>query len=273
MIHKVLTIAGSDSSGGAGIQADIKAISASGSYACSVITALTAQNTQGVTHIHPIPSDFVTHQLDAIFHDLTISAVKIGMLNDRHVIQAVADKLQEYQPQYIVIDPVMIATSGSKLLEDTAISALQTLLFPLATVITPNLMEAATLTQQPIPQTEDDIQALIHQLQQRFSQPILLKGGHSPNTTTSTDWLITTDRITSYSSPRIQTKNTHGTGCTLSAALASYLAQGDDLSMATQSAKRYLTQALQHADNLDVGHQSGPVDHFFQLRSYNHIKE
>ncbi len=266
MIKNVLTLAGSDSSGGAGIQADIKAISATGGYACSVITALTAQNTQGVSAIHSVPASFIGDQCDAVFQDLEIAAVKIGMLNDVSVIECLANKLQQYQPPFIVLDPVMVATSGAKLLQASAQDALVSLLFPLATVITPNLLEAASLSHTSVPQSQREIHRLIQRLQTQFSTPILLKGGHCILDGYSQDWLIIGEDIKSYSAPSINTQNTHGTGCTLSSALASYLAQGQTLPHAVQSAKQYVTQALSFADGLNVGQQSGPVDHFFAQR-------
>lgn len=270
MIRNVLTIAGSDSSGGAGIQADLKAISATGSYACSVLTALTAQNTQGVSAIHAIPSPFIAAQCDAVFQDVHIDAVKIGMVNDANVIVTIAEKLRQYRPSFVVLDPVMIATSGAKLLQDEAQKALIEQLFPLATVITPNVLEAMCLTNTTdTPKTPNDIHRLIHQLQQRFSQPILLKGGHCFFQETSTDWLIHQQQTTPYSTPIVHTQNTHGTGCTLSSALASYLAQGQALPVAIEKAKHYVTQALISADKLHVGQGAGPVDHFFQLRETN----
>ena len=266
MVKNVLTLAGSDSSGGAGIQADIKAISATGSYACSVITALTAQNTQGVSAIYSVPASFIADQCDAVFQDLDIAAVKIGMLNDVSVIECLANKLQQYQPPFIVLDPVMVATSGAKLLQEEAKEALVSLLFPFVTVITPNLLEAASLLHAPVPQSQIEINHIIQTLQMQFTTPILLKGGHCILDGYSHDWLITAENIKSYSLPSINTKNTHGTGCTLSSALASYLAQGECLPEAAQMAKHYVTQALSFSDGLNVGQQSGPVDHFFAQR-------
>ena len=259
----VLTIAGSDSGGGAGIQADIKAISATGSYACSVITALTAQNTQGVSGIFSVSPDFVEQQLDAVFSDLNVVAVKIGMLADSQVIAAVARKLRQYQPQIVVLDPVMVATSGDLLLEQSAISSLKAELLPLATVITPNLPEAAALLDCAVPQTEAEMEALLDALRALDTQAVLLKGGHLEQEAKSTDLLVTASELERLSVERVATNNTHGTGCTLSSALASYLAQGQGLSEAVASAKNYITLALQHADQLHVGQGHGPVHHFF----------
>ncbi|MEI6892555.1 MAG: bifunctional hydroxymethylpyrimidine kinase/phosphomethylpyrimidine kinase [Pontiella sp.] len=260
----VLTIAGSDSGGGAGIQADIKTISATGGYACSVITALTSQNTQGVTGIFPIPAEFVEQQLDAVFSDLNVQSVKIGMLSDTEVIQAVCHKLTQYKPKLIVLDPVMVATSGDLLLEESAISTLKAYLLPLAELITPNLPEAAALTGEPVPQTESAMNALIEKLRALDTAAILLKGGHLEKENHSTDLLITPNDVVAFSSKRLQTKNTHGTGCTLSSAIASYLAQGHELEEAVRLAKRYITLAISHADELQIGHGHGPVHHFFQ---------
>ncbi|WP_120512093.1 bifunctional hydroxymethylpyrimidine kinase/phosphomethylpyrimidine kinase [Photobacterium salinisoli] len=268
-----LTIAGSDSGGGAGIQADIKAISATGGYACSVITALTAQNTQGVSGIFPVSPAFVEQQLDAVFSDLDIRAVKIGMLSDAGIIQAVAKKLRQYQPEFVVLDPVMVATSGDLLLEEDAISTLKSELIPLATLITPNLPEAVTLTRttglniDPSALQHTDVEGLIEQLKTISSSAVLLKGGHWEQDTFSTDYLITNSDTVTISAKRIATRNTHGTGCTLSAAIASYLAQGCPLTEAVQKGKDYLTQALSHADQLSIGLGHGPVHHFYAFHS------
>lgn len=259
----VLTIAGSDSGGGAGIQADIKAISATGGYACSAITALTAQNTQGVSGIYPIDASFVEQQLDAVFTDLNIQAVKVGMLSDTQIIHAVCNKLKQYQPRFLVVDPVMVATSGDLLLEQSAIETLKEHLLPLATVITPNLPEAAALINVSVPQSEQQMKALIDQLRELNTQCVLLKGGHLESEQTSTDLLIEKASVTPFSHARIGTNNTHGTGCTLSSAIASYLAQGYSLVDAVQQSKNYITQALIHADELEIGKGHGPVHHFF----------
>ncbi|HIF9172182.1 TPA: bifunctional hydroxymethylpyrimidine kinase/phosphomethylpyrimidine kinase [Photobacterium damselae] len=260
-----LTIAGSDSGGGAGIQADIKAISATGGYACSVITALTAQNTQGVHGIYSIPANFVAEQLDAVFQDLDVKAVKIGMLSDSNIISIIAHKLRQYQPKYLVVDPVMVATSGDLLLEHNATSTLKEQLLPLADVITPNLPEAAALLDCAQPKTEEDMEAMIEQLRQLGAHSVLLKGGHLDNTTNSTDLLILPHDVLRFTTPRIDTQNTHGTGCTLSAAIASYLAQGYSLTEAVKAAKHYISNAIAHADKLQIGSGHGPVHHFFNL--------
>jgi len=261
----VLTIAGSDSSGGAGIQADIKAISATGSYACSAITAITAQNTQGVSAIFPIPLKHVEKQLDAVFIDLNIVAVKVGMLADCEIIKVVAKKLTQYKPPFLVIDPVMVTTNGDLLLEKAAIQTLKTELLPMADLITPNLPEGAALVDVNIPTSEQQMQAMIDALRQLGAKAVLLKGGHLEQDKNSNDLLILTDSIQQLTAKRINTNNNHGTGCTLSSAIASYLAQGHELSTAVQLGKDYITQALQHADQLNIGQGRGPVDHFYAL--------
>lgn len=258
-----LTIAGSDSGGGAGIQADIKAISATGGYACSVISALTAQNTQGVTGIFNISPAFVAEQMDAVFTDLDVKAVKIGMLSDSNIIRTVAAKLRQYQPPFLVIDPVMVATSGDLLLQQEAIETLKSELLPLADVITPNLPEAATLLATEIPHNEDDMAQLVEALRNLGATSVLLKGGHLSQAQESTDLLILNDQVIRFSHPRIDTHNTHGTGCTLSAAIASFLAQGFELIEAVRHAKTYITEAIRHADQLQIGAGHGPVHHFF----------
>lgn len=264
----VLTIAGSDSGGGAGIQADIKAISATHSYAASVITALTAQNTQGVSGIYPIEPAFVASQLDAVFTDLNIVAVKIGMLSDSKIIQVVADKLKQYQPQHIVLDPVMVATSGDMLLEESAVASLKQYLLPLADLITPNLPEAAALTGQSVPQTKAQMHQLIDAIRVLDAKACLLKGGHLESDADSVDLLIAHD-VYELSAKRVATQNTHGTGCTLSSAIASYLAQGHELAHAVLLGKTYLTQALSYANELAVGQGHGPVHHFYAQRHTN----
>lgn len=263
----VLTIAGSDSGGGAGIQADIKAISATGSYACSVITAITAQNTQCVSAIFPIPIEHVAKQLDAVFTDLNVVSVKIGMLADAEIINVVAAKIRQYRPPFLVIDPVMVATSGDLLLKDSAISTLKSELFPLADLITPNLPEGAALVGSAVPIDQATMDLMIDKLRQLNVKAVLLKGGHLTEDKNSTDLLIFPEQVQKLSTTRIKTRNTHGTGCTLSSAIASYLAQGNDLLQAVQLAKKYITQAIAHADQLEIGHGHGPVNHFFSGHS------
>ncbi|WCP69312.1 bifunctional hydroxymethylpyrimidine kinase/phosphomethylpyrimidine kinase [Vibrio tubiashii] len=259
----VLTIAGSDSGGGAGIQADIKAISATGSYACSVITAITSQNTQGVSAIHPIPLEHIESQLDAVFTDLNVVAVKVGMLADAEIIKVVAAKIRQYQPKHLVVDPVMVATSGDLLLEQSAISTLKQELLPLADLITPNLPEGAALIGGEVPQDEEQMGAMIESLRALGAKAVLLKGGHLEKDQNSNDLLIEQESSELLSAKRVATKNTHGTGCTLSSAIASYLAQGNRLHKAVYLGKQYISQAIAHADQLDVGQGHGPVHHFF----------
>lgn len=261
----VLTIAGSDSGGGAGIQADIKAISATGGYACSVITAITAQNTQQVSAIFPIPLEHVEHQLDAVFTDLDVIAVKVGMLADSDIIEVVVNKLKQYQPNFIVVDPVMVTASGDLLLAESAINTLKTKLLPMADIITPNLPEAAALIGQKIPTTSEQMQEMIPALRALNINAVLLKGGFLTQEASSDDLLITATNLKTLAAQRIKTRNTHGTGCSLSSAIASYLAQGQPLAQAVELAKAYLTQALNAADKLNIGQGKGPVNHFFHL--------
>ena len=259
----VLTIAGSDSGGGAGIQADIKAISATGSYACSAITAITAQNTLGVSAIFPIPLEHIEKQLDAVFTDLNVIAVKVGMLADTDIIKVVAAKIKQYSPKFVVIDPVMVATSGDMLLKESAIATLKSVLFPLADLITPNLPEGAALTGMTVPTDELGMEKMIGQLRDLNVNAVLLKGGHLETNANSNDLLIFPDDVHSLSAKRIDTKNTHGTGCTLSSAIASYLAQGNDLIQSVKLGKQYISEAIAHADELNIGLGHGPVNHFY----------
>jgi hydroxymethylpyrimidine/phosphomethylpyrimidine kinase len=259
----VLTIAGSDSGGGAGIQADIKAISATGGYACSVITAITAQNTLGVSAIFPIPLEHIEKQLDAVFSDLNVVAVKVGMLSDSDIIKIVVAKIKQYSPAFLVVDPVMVATSGDLLLKASAIGTLKSKLLPLADLVTPNLPEAAELIYSNVPTNEQGMENMIGKLRQLKLNAVLLKGGHLIDDENSNDLLIFPDHVEHLNATRIDTLNTHGTGCTLSSAITSYLAQGYDLLRAVQLGKDYISQAIAHADELDVGQGHGPVNHFF----------
>lgn len=265
--HISLTIAGSDSGGGAGIQADIKAMSATGSFACSVITALTAQNTQGVSAIHPVPESFVEAQLESVFSDFKVDAVKIGMLSDADTILLIAQMLRKYQPKSIILDPVMVATSGDVLLESKAISSLVNHLIPLADLVTPNLYEAQVLLGRDIdafPKSNEELESTAKSLLALGSQGVLLKGGHM-NTQDSTDVWVTEKQIEYFSKERVATTNTHGTGCTLSSAITSYLAQGFCMSESIRKAKAYISQAIVAAKDYQLGKGSGPVDHFFVL--------
>ncbi|EMC4024796.1 bifunctional hydroxymethylpyrimidine kinase/phosphomethylpyrimidine kinase [Vibrio cholerae] len=263
----VLTIAGSDSGGGAGIQADIKAISATGGYACSVITAITAQNTQGVSAVFPLPLAVVEQQLDAVFSDIPVLAVKIGMLADAPIIALVAKKLRQYQPKWIVLDPVMISTSGHHLLAAEAVETLKRELLPLANLITPNLPEAAVLVGMTQQEWQQNPQQGITALSQLNTPAVLLKGGHDHQQANSDDLLIQSGDSRHFCAPRIATKNTHGTGCSLSSAIASYLAQGAELVEAVDKAKQYIQQAIVHADQLRIGQGYGPIHHFYLLQT------
>jgi hydroxymethylpyrimidine/phosphomethylpyrimidine kinase len=256
-----LTIAGSDSSAGAGIQADLKTFAAFGVYGASVITALTAQNTKGVTGIHQVPAEFVNAQIDAVFSDLDVKAVKIGMVSQRAVIEAIVAGLARWSPRHIVLDPVMVATSGDRLLAPDAIEALGTKLIPRASVITPNLPEAAALLDEPVASSETDIERQGKRLLAMGCGAVLIKGGHGKGAE-SIDYLIRKAGVVALAAPRIATKNTHGTGCSLSAAIAAGLAKGDDLETAVRHAKTWISAAIAAADRLDVGHGHGPIHHF-----------
>ncbi len=260
-IRTALTIAGSDSGGGAGIQADIKSFSANGVYAASIITALTAQNTLGVQAILDVPPEFICQQLDSVFGDLAIHAVKIGMLSQTKTIEVVAERLRQYQPGNIVLDPVMVATSGDSLLDPGAIEALSKRLIPLACVITPNLAEAAALLGAEVATTEPEMIAQAQALLRLGAKAVLLKGGHGEGAE-SVDFLVIGSRILRLAAPRHATRNTHGTGCTLSAALAANLAKGEGLEDAAHAAKAYVTKAIAAADRLAIGHGNGPTHHF-----------
>ena len=261
-----LTIAGSDSSGGAGIQADLKTFTALGVYGASVLTALTAQSTRGVTAILPVPAEFVTQQIDAVAGDLRIAAVKTGMLNDRATVLAVVAGVRRHALHPLVVDPVMVATSGDMLLQPDAVEAVRRDLLPLADVITPNLAEAARLLGLPVAADESEMEAQAQALLALGPMAVLLKGGHG-NASEAVDILVT--RVAPpvrLALPRIETANTHGTGCTLSAALAAGLARGESLRDAVASAKRFVHAALEAGRDLRIGSGSGPVDHLHTLR-------
>jgi hydroxymethylpyrimidine/phosphomethylpyrimidine kinase len=256
-----LTIAGSDSSGGAGIQADLKSFAALGVYGASVITALTAQNTRGVSAIHPVPAGFVTAQIDALFDDLDVKAVKIGMLAELAVIEAVAAGLQRFAPKHVVLDPVMVATSGDRLLAADAVEGLRKKLIPRAALITPNLPEAAALLDEPVAIEEAAIESQGRRLLALGCPAVLIKGGHGQGAE-SIDYLIRAGGIIALSAPRIATNNTHGTGCSLSSAIAAGLARGQDMETAVRNAKSFVGAAIAAADGLGVGRGHGPIHHF-----------
>ncbi len=262
-----LTIAGSDPSGGAGVQADLKTFAALGVYGASVIAALTAQNTQGVSAIHDVPTDFVAAQIDAVFSDLAIGAVKIGMLSRTPTIGVVAASLKRHRAGNIVCDPIIKATSGDDLLAKDALDALRRELIPRALVVTPNLLEAAALTGASPARDEREMEIQAREILALGARNVLIKGGHGDGDE-SVDLLIGQGEVVRLSARRIVTRNTHGTGCTLSSAIAAGLAKGRDLVSATQEAKAYVTAAIAAADTLQVGHGHGPLHHFYaQWRS------
>ena len=260
---RVLTIAGSDSGGGAGIQADIKTISAMGCYASSAITAVTVQNTLGVQAVHPIPLDILEGQIDAILSDIGADAIKIGMLHSTKVVNLVAEMIEKYGIRNVVLDPVMVSTSGHKLIEDDAIESIKNRLIPLSRVITPNIPEAEILSGCKI-SSDQDFEQIAKKLSFNKSVSVLLKAGHLDNDCL-VDYFynIEDNTITLLPSKRVQTKNTHGTGCTLSSAFASALARGEDLTVASKSAKKYIEQAIVSGAEYEIGHGHGPVNHGF----------
>jgi len=263
MIANVLTIAGSDPSGGAGIQADLKAFSALGAYGMAVVTALTAQNTQGVRSFPTVAPEFVAEQIDAIFADVRVDAVKIGMVATAEIAAAIADRLRHHGARNVVLDPVMVAKSGHHLLRDDAVAALRDTLVPMAQVITPNLPEAGVLLGTAEPATLDDMQRAVRELHRLGPRWVLLKGGHLAGQD-STDLLFDGTAVTELPSRRIETRNTHGTGCTLSAAIAALLPRFDMVE-AVRRAKAYLTAAIAASGQLTVGSGHGPVHHFHAL--------
>lgn len=259
-----LTIAGSDSSGGAGIQADLKTFAAFGVYGASAITALTAQNTQGVRGIHPVPSDFVTAQLDAVFDDLAVAAVKIGMVAQLATVEAIASALSRRRPKHVVLDPVMVASSGDRLLSADAVESLRARLIPQATLITPNLPEAAALLNEAVASDEAAITDQGRRLLALGARAVLIKGGHGQGRE-SIDYLFSGGGILALPAPRLATGNTHGTGCSLSSAIAAGLAKGEALETAVRDAKTWITAAIAAADRLKVGHGHGPIHHFHRF--------
>ena len=257
----VLTIAGSDSSGGAGIQADLKTMTMNGVFGMSAVTALTAQNTCGVSSILTVSPEVLGQELDAVFSDIRPDAVKIGMVSDGTLIRVIADRLTHYEAEHIVLDPVMVATSGAKLMEEKAVETLTHLLIPLAEVITPNIPEAEVLSGLTI-RTEADMRAAAASIAETFGCSVLLKGGHSHND--ANDLLYERGTAAWFRGRRIDTHNTHGTGCTLSSAIAANLAKGFDLHESVCRAKEYVSGAL--AAMLDLGRGSGPMNHAFGLQ-------
>lgn len=255
-----LTIAGSDSSGGAGIQADLKTMTVNGVYAMSVITALTAQNTQGVTGILDVSPEFIREQMDAVFTDIYPDAIKIGMVSSPEIVEAIAGSLEKYGAKNIVLDPVMVATSGAKLLKEEAMDSLIHRLIPLADVITPNIPEGEILAGMKIA-NEEDMKLAAEKISQKYDCAVLLKGGHSIND--ANDLLCRKGEFKWFRAERINNPNTHGTGCTLSSAIAANLAKGSDIDQAIAKAKEYLTGALRAG--LDLGKGSGPLMHNYKI--------
>lgn len=265
-MKKVLTIAGSDSCGGAGIQADLKSFSANGVYGMSVITAVTAQNTQGVFAVQDIEENIIKAQIDAIFTDIQVDAVKIGMVSKSSTIKAIAEKLEQYKPKNVVLDPVMISKSGFALLNPEAKLALIKTLIPKAFVITPNIPEAEEILREVNAQitsieTVEDMKTAAREIYKLGCENVLLKGGHIKGD--AVDILYDGKDITCFYSERIETKNTHGTGCTLSSAIAANLARGYTIKEAVQNSKEYITKAIEHS--LDIGQGVGPTHHFYEL--------
>lgn len=260
-----LSIAGLDPSGGAGILADVKAMSALGAYGTAVVAALTAQNTQGVSAIYPVAHEFVAQQIDTLFTDVRIDAVKIGMLGQKLVTRTVAERMAHWKPAHLVLDPVMIAKSGDSLLEQSAVDELRDALLPLATIITPNLPEAGVLLSARPPENLKEMRHAAEKLRRLLSDRgerwVFLKGGHLPGNDTI-DILHDGDRMVELPGTRIHTRNTHGTGCTLSAALAALLPQTNEVPKAALAAKTYLVSAIARSDDLSVGSGHGPVHHF-----------
>lgn len=258
----VLTIAGSDCSGGAGIQADIKTISALGAYAASAITAITVQNTCGVTGIHPVPPLYVKGQIDAVMTDIRPDAIKIGMINDVEIVKVIADSIKEYNPRFVVFDPVMVSTSGCKLIEDSAIEAITSMLIPLSTVITPNLSEAMVLTGKNLSGVES-MTAAGKELLGMGCGSVLIKGGHLEGDDMC-DVLCSAGEEKTYifKAGKIDSKNTHGTGCTLSSAIATLLALGHELPEAVAKAKDYVYKGIESGKDIHIGEGHGPLNHF-----------
>ncbi len=264
MIPNLLSIAGFDPSGGAGIAADLKTFAALGCNGMAVITALTAQNTQGVKSLHVPPADFAAAQIDAIFEDIEVAAVKIGMLACGAIAEEVADRLAFYKPRFIVLDPVLAATSGDALATSDTATAIVRHLFPLATLITPNISEAARLSGHVLAPDLEGMRRAAMLLQARGAKAVLIKGGHAGGPAAE-DLLFDGASYHLFSAPRVAARNTHGTGCTLSSAIAASLAQGKPLGEAIGVAKTYLSGALAAADQLSAGHGPGPVHHFHEM--------
>ena len=264
MRGRVLIVAGSDSGGGAGIQADIKTVTMLDGFAATAITALTAQNTRGVSGIHQVPAEFVIAQIDAVFSDLAVDAVKIGMVAQLATIDAIAAGLARWSPRHVVLDPVMVATSGDRLLAADSVEALRTKLIPRAALITPNLPEAAALLDEPVAASADAIERQGKRLLAMGCPAVLIKGGHGQGSE-SIDHLVRASGTIALPAPRVTTQNTHGTGCSLSSAIAAGLAKGAELETAVRNAKDFVSAAIASADRFSVGHGHGPIHHFHRF--------
>lgn len=263
----ILSIAGSDCSGGAGIQADIKTISALGGYAASVVTAVTVQNTLGVQAVHAIPAEIVRGQIEAVMDDLVPDALKIGMVTDMLMVRVIADCLRKYRPRYVVYDPVMVSTSGRKLMDEAAIDEIKESLFPWVSLITPNLDEVEVLTGHK-PSTLEEMQQAARQLSQRYATSVLVKGGHLLGEE-MIDVLHSGEETYIYKEKKIESTNLHGTGCTLSSAIATHLAQGFSMNEAVAKSKRYVTLAIEAGKELEIGQGNGPLWHYFPFSIFN----
>lgn len=260
----ILSIAGSDCSGGAGIQADLKTISALGGYAATAITAITVQNTTGVRAIHAVPPIYVGGQIEVVMEDIRPEAVKIGMINDVEIVKVIVECLRRYRPRFVVFDPVMVSTSGHKLIEDSAISALTRELMPLSSLITPNLKEAEVLTGHPINKVEE-MRAAAPELLKFGCEAVLLKGGHlEGGKMCDVLQMAGEDEPHLFVSDKIESKNTHGTGCTLSSAIATFLALGYDMPQAVERAKAYVTGGINAGKDVHIGEGNGPLNHFYE---------
>ncbi len=263
--HTVLSIAGSDSGGGAGIQADIKTISACGAYASTAITAISVQNTLGVKTIYPLPQQIVAQQIEAVLDDIGADAIKIGMLNSREIVEEVSRVIHKYQIQNIVLDPVMVAGSGKKLLQNEAVLHLKKQLIPQSRVITPNIPEASVLLGQKISK-QQDLFVCARNLAEKFEVSVLLKSGHlDANELVDVFFDFEKSEITSMKSTKLHTLNTHGTGCTMSSAFATYLAQGFSLKECALKSKEYIEQSIQEGMKYEIGKGNGPVHHFCKI--------
>ena len=265
-VAKILSIAGSDPSGGAGAQGDIKTFSALGCYGMAALTALTAQNTLGVQAVQPVSADFVSAQIESIFSDIAVDAVKIGMIGAVENVEAIALQLRRFAARNIVLDPVMVASGGHSLGGDRLMAPIRETLFPLARLVTPNLMESALFAGDRMPENPGEMRAIALKLHALGAPAVLVKGGHLPDGA-AFDLLYDGAEFTEFSAPRIATRNTHGTGCALSSAIAARLGQGAELKQAISDAKVFLTEALKAGADLDIGTGHGPPDPFFALRA------